>query len=231
MKKTASSLCQHISQVTLSFAVLVLSCVSIATTNWRQSQDGGNSSGSSHHLIVSGLWKTCNSSREAGSYECFVGENLVGMQTWLKVCRMGAVLRLVCCLLTVTFSGLFSRRPTRFKGYTLTGLQLAGAVTFTLILILYAVEFDDQTNHELTGKTHYVTSFDLGWSYMLGWVSVLFTLVNVVLSVVVFENALKRRKTEERRFKDAKRLMKKNCYYLNMKEEEEEGDVMSGYTI
>lgn len=217
MKKTASCILLHTSQATLTFIILAVSCVSIATTNWRQSKDGSDLS---HHLIVSGLWKTCNASIEADSYECFVGEDSVGMQSWLKMCRMGAVLRLVCGLLTLVFSVLFSRQPTRYKGYTITGLQLVGSLVFTLTLVLYAVEFNDQTNHKLTGKTAFVASYDLGWSYMLGWVSVFLSIVNVVLTIVVFQSALKRRKVEEKRFSDAKRLMKKNCYYLNAEEDE-----------
>lgn len=220
MKKKVSCILLHTSQATLSFVVLAVSCVSIATTNWRQSKDGRDPS---HHLIVSGLWKTCNASSEADSYECFVGENSVGMQSWMKMCRMGAVLRLVCSLLTVAFSVLFSRQPSRFKGYIITGLQLIGSLVFTLTLVLYSVEFNDQNNHKLTGKTAFVASYDLGWSYMLGWVSVFLSIMNVVYTVVVFQNALKRRKVQEKRFSDAKRLMKKNCYYLNMEEDDGEG--------
>ena len=229
MKK--SSCCQHLFQFLLSFTVFALSCVSIATSHWRQSssinkQDGSRSSDTDEHLIVSGLWKTCNASREANSYECFVGEDTVGMQMWLKVCRMGAVLRLVTSLLIVSFSLLFARRPTRIKSYTITGLQFSGAFAFILTLILYSVEFNDQTKHVLTGITRYVVSFQLGWSYILGWVSVLLTLVNIVFTIVVFQNAVKLRTKKLQRMRDAKRLMKNNCYYVSMEELEEEGYVL-----
>ena len=178
------------------FACLAIYCVSIATTNWKHKEDG-------NITTISGLWKTCNTSISDDSYQCYIAHDTIHTHGWMKICRTGAALGIVCCLLTTVFSILFSRKPSRVKHVLLVFLHMIGSSSFALTLILYAAEFKNDS-HSGSDVDIY---FQLGWSYILGCVGILSTLCTIILTVIIYRFSIKQKHKDKKRITGSKRLM------------------------